>query len=80
MRAYWKNYIDGQFVDAADGGRLPTETPATGEPLRRSASSPSQALRLRVSKNDRGSPMVPLHGPPLPRVRAWRAVNIPDII
>jgi len=31
VRKYWRNFIDGEWVDAADGGRIPVEDPATGE-------------------------------------------------
>ena len=31
VRAYWRNFIDGEWVDASDGRRIPVEDPATGE-------------------------------------------------
>jgi aldehyde dehydrogenase (NAD+) len=31
VRKYWRNFIDGEWVDASDGGRIPVEDPATGE-------------------------------------------------
>lgn len=31
VRKYWKNFIGGEWVDAADDGRIPVLDPATGE-------------------------------------------------
>jgi aldehyde dehydrogenase (NAD+) len=31
IREYWKNFIGGEWVDAADAGRIPVLDPATGE-------------------------------------------------
>ncbi|MDR3473009.1 MAG: aldehyde dehydrogenase family protein [Devosia sp.] len=31
VRKYWRNFIDGEWVDASDGGRIAVEDPATGE-------------------------------------------------
>ncbi len=31
IRDYWRNFIDGEWVDAAGGGRIPVLDPATGE-------------------------------------------------
>ena len=31
LREYWRNFIDGEWVDALDGQRIPVENPATGE-------------------------------------------------
>ncbi len=33
IRDYWQNYIDGEWVDGAAGGRIVLENPATGAPL-----------------------------------------------
>lgn len=33
LKKYWKNYIDGTWVDAADGGRIAVENPATGKQI-----------------------------------------------
>lgn len=33
IKKYWQNYIDGEWVDAADGERIIIENPATAEPL-----------------------------------------------
>lgn len=33
VKSYWKNYINGKWVDASDGGRLTIFNPATAEPL-----------------------------------------------
>ncbi len=33
VRPYWKNYIDGEWVDGAANGRLVVTNPATGQPL-----------------------------------------------
>ena len=33
VRDYWRNFVDGEWVDAADGGRLPVLDPATGETI-----------------------------------------------
>ncbi|MGQ3074996.1 MAG: aldehyde dehydrogenase family protein [Ferrovibrionaceae bacterium] len=31
IKRYWQNFIDGAWVDGADGGRIPVEDPARGE-------------------------------------------------
>ncbi|MEX1034417.1 MAG: aldehyde dehydrogenase family protein, partial [Sneathiella sp.] len=31
IKKYWQNYINGEWVDALDGGRIDIENPATGE-------------------------------------------------
>ncbi|WP_169568610.1 aldehyde dehydrogenase family protein [Sneathiella limimaris] len=33
LKKYWKNYIDGQWVDSARGERIVVENPATAQPL-----------------------------------------------
>lgn len=33
VKSYWQNYIGGKWVDAAGGGRIVVENPATAEPL-----------------------------------------------
>lgn len=33
VKPYWKNYINGKWVDASDGGRLTIMNPATATPL-----------------------------------------------
>lgn len=33
VRKYWRNFIDGEWADAADGRRIPVENPATGETI-----------------------------------------------
>ncbi len=33
LRTSWRNYIGGQWCDAADGRRITTEDPATATPL-----------------------------------------------
>ncbi len=33
IKTYWQNYIDGRWLDAAEGGRIGIENPATGEQI-----------------------------------------------
>jgi acyl-CoA reductase-like NAD-dependent aldehyde dehydrogenase len=33
VKSYWKNYINGKWIDASDGGRLTVMNPATNRPL-----------------------------------------------
>ncbi|WP_428687199.1 aldehyde dehydrogenase family protein [Roseibium sp.] len=33
IRSYWQNFIDGTWVDGADGSRITVTDPATGEPV-----------------------------------------------
>ncbi|MDN3722635.1 aldehyde dehydrogenase family protein [Roseibium salinum] len=33
IRPYWQNFIDGNWVDGADGSRITVSDPATGEPI-----------------------------------------------
>ncbi|MEO3427440.1 aldehyde dehydrogenase family protein [Pelagibius sp. CAU 1746] len=33
IRSYWKNFIGGEWVDGADGGRIAVSDPATAEPI-----------------------------------------------
>lgn len=33
IRPYWKNYINGEFVDGASGERIVVSNPATNEPI-----------------------------------------------
>jgi aldehyde dehydrogenase (NAD+) len=33
VRSYWKNFIDGGWIDGAEGGRLTVTDPATGEAI-----------------------------------------------
>ena len=31
IKKYWQNYINGEWVDAQEGGRIEIENPATGQ-------------------------------------------------
>jgi aldehyde dehydrogenase (NAD+) len=33
IKSYWKNYINGEWVDGSDGGRISVEDPAQGSPI-----------------------------------------------
>jgi betaine-aldehyde dehydrogenase len=59
-----KNYIDGEWVDAAEGGRFDVVNPATGETIATAPdSSPRDAERAidaaRTTFDERGWPRTP---------------------
>ena len=49
IKKYWQNYIDGQWTDGRDGGRIALENPATGEPLAEIAEATSADVDLAVA-------------------------------
>ncbi|MBE7636859.1 aldehyde dehydrogenase family protein [Sneathiella sp. P13V-1] len=49
IKKYWKNYIDGQWVDAANGERIIVENPATAQPLAEVARATEADVDLAVA-------------------------------
>ncbi len=49
VKAYWQNYIGGDWVDASDGGRITVENPATGETLAEVARGTADDIDLAVA-------------------------------
>jgi aldehyde dehydrogenase (NAD+)/betaine-aldehyde dehydrogenase len=49
IKDYWRNYIDGEWVDGQDGGRIGLENPATGAPLAEIAKAAAGDVDLAVA-------------------------------
>jgi len=49
VKPYWRNYINGKWVDASDGGRLTIINPATTEPLAEVAKATAQDVNAAVA-------------------------------
>ncbi len=49
LKKYWKNYIDGQWLDGANGDRIVVENPATAQPLADVARATEADVDLAVS-------------------------------
>lgn len=48
LKKYWKNYINGQWVDSVDGGRIDIENPATALPIAEVARAKQADVDLAV--------------------------------
>lgn len=49
IRDYWRNFIGGEWLDAADGGRIPVLDPATGETICEVARGSAADIDLAVT-------------------------------
>ena len=49
VRSYWRNFIDGEWVDAVDGRRIPVVNPATGEKISEVSRGGAADIELAVA-------------------------------